>query len=75
LTRIYLGRVYGDKVRITYHDAASPQVREQFSEVLEMAEDRYWPPPLVLIDDRVVMAGEVDAYRIAAWVNQALDES
>jgi disulfide oxidoreductase YuzD len=64
--------VYGDKVDLSYYDAAVPAVQEQFREVLDIAVDRYLPYPLVLVDDRLVMAGHVDAYGIASLVTEKL---
>ena len=57
---------------VTYHDAALPDVRAQFVEIVENAQSRYWPFPLVIVKGRVVMAGHVDIYGIASLVNQEL---
>jgi disulfide oxidoreductase YuzD len=64
--------VYGDKVDVQYYDAALPEVQEQFREILDSARDRYLPHPLVLVEDRLVMAGHVDAYGIASMVTDKL---
>ena len=37
-----------------------------------MAGERFLPHPLVLVDDRLVMAGHVDAYGIASLVTDKL---
>jgi disulfide oxidoreductase YuzD len=71
---MYLGRVFGNQVDITYHDAALEEVREQFADALEEAANRYWPYPLVLMQGQVVMAGHIDAYRLSEWITQELRE-
>jgi len=67
-----LSRAFGDRATVTYYDAALPEVQEQFKTVLEEAAGRYLPHPLVLVEDRIVAAGHVDAYGIAAYVQQQL---
>jgi disulfide oxidoreductase YuzD len=59
-------------VNLSYYDAAVPAVQEQFREALDLASERYWPHPLVLVDDQIVMAGHVDAYGIASLVTEKL---
>ena len=67
-----MSRVYGDQVRVSYHDARFPEVQEQYHQVIEMASERFLPYPIVLIKDEAVMAGHVDAYGIASLVAQVL---
>ena len=64
--------MYGDKVDVSYYDAAVPAVQEQFREVLDLAGERYLPHPLVLVDQQLVIAGHVDAYGIASLVTEKL---
>ena len=64
--------MYGDRVDVAYYDAASPEVEERFHSTLESASERYLRLPLVLIDDRIIQAGHVDAYAIAASLAQRL---
>jgi disulfide oxidoreductase YuzD len=64
--------VYEGQVDVTYYDAALPEIREQFADVVQTAESRYWPFPLVMVDDRVVMAGHVDVYGLTSLLEQKL---
>lgn len=66
--------MFGDQVDVTYYDAALPEVKTQFADVLEQAASRYWPHPLVLFKGRVVMAGDVDAYGLSRLVAQELEQ-
>ena len=74
MVRRYMDHIFGDQVNMTYHDAAQATVQTQFREVLDQAQERYWPHPLVLVDDQIVMAGDVDAYRLVSWVEKAIKE-
>jgi disulfide oxidoreductase YuzD len=65
---------FPNQVRIEYYDAAAPEVQTQFSGVIEEAERQYWPYPLVIINDKVAMAGDVNVYRISRLVGQQLGE-
>jgi disulfide oxidoreductase YuzD len=62
-------------VDVTYYDAALPEIREQFADVVQTAESRYWPFPLVMVDDRVVMAGHVDVYGLTNLLEQRLRDN
>lgn len=42
--------------------------------VVEEAERRYWPYPLVLVDDEPVLAGDVNVYRLSRIVREQLGE-
>ena len=69
-----MDRIFGDQVSLSYYDAAQTEVQAQFREIINQAQERYWPHPLVLVDDRIVMAGDVDAYRLVSWVEKAINE-
>jgi disulfide oxidoreductase YuzD len=69
-----LARTYNGQVGVTYYDAALPEVQAQFADVVQTAQSRYWPFPLVMINDRVVMAGDVNAYRISSLVDRELND-
>lgn len=63
-------QTFPGQVSIEYYDAALPEVQTQFSEVIKDAQGRYWPYPLVMIDDEVAMAGDVNVYRISQLVSE-----
>jgi disulfide oxidoreductase YuzD len=63
---------FGDQVQVSYHDMAQQPPVTQFADVLKKAQDRYWPYPLVLIGEQIVMAGHVDVYRLAMMIEQEL---
>jgi disulfide oxidoreductase YuzD len=64
--------MFGNQINVHYHDAASPEVNAQFSGVLKEASERDWPHPLVLVNDKIVMVGDVDAYHLSGLIQQAL---
>ncbi len=66
--------MYGDQVDVSYYDAALLAVQERFREILDLANERYLPHPLVLVNDQLVMAGHVDAYGIASMVTEKLSQ-
>lgn len=47
-------------------------MQQQFARWIQEAQQKYWPYPLVIINDQVAMAGEVNAYRISRIVDQEL---
>lgn len=55
-----------------YHDAAQPAVRQQFATLIAEAEKHDWPYPLVMMNDKPVMAGYLDAYQLSVMVQQML---
>ena len=57
---------------VDYYDAAEPAVQKQFSEAIEEAQRRYWPYPLVILNDRMAAAGEVNVYHISRLIRQEL---
>jgi len=63
---------FPDQVSVEYHDAAEPAVQKQFSEAIEEAQRRYWPYPLVILNDRMAAAGEVNVYHISRLIRQEL---
>jgi disulfide oxidoreductase YuzD len=63
-------QTFPGQVSVEYYDAAQPDVQTQFSEVIQEAQGRYWPYPLVMIDDQVAMAGDVNVYRISRLVGE-----
>lgn len=64
--------MFGDRIGVRYHDAASPEVQAQFAGILKEALEHDWPHPLVLVNDRIAMVGDVDAYHLAGLIRQAL---
>ena len=69
---MYLDRIFGDRISVHYHDAASPEVQTKFAGVLMEASERDWPHPLVLVNDRIAMVGDIDAYHLSGLIRQAL---
>jgi disulfide oxidoreductase YuzD len=65
-------RTFPDQVRVEYYDAALPEVRAHFCEVVEEARQRYWPYPLVLVNDQLVLAGDVNVYRLSKFIREEL---
>lgn len=65
-------RTFPDQVRVEYYDAALPEVQAQFSQVVEEAKQRYWPYPLVLVNDQLVLAGDVNVYRLSRFIQEEL---
>jgi disulfide oxidoreductase YuzD len=63
---------FPDQVSVEYYDAAEPAVQKQFSEAIAEAQRRYWPYPLVILNDRMAAAGEVNVYHISRLVRQEL---
>lgn len=59
-------------MQVEYYDAALPGVQQQFARWIQEARTKYWPYPLVIINDQVAMAGEVNTYRISRIVEQEL---
>jgi hypothetical protein len=49
-----------------------PEVRTDFAQVVAQAREHYWPYPLVLVNERPVMAGHVDAYGLMGLLNEEL---
>jgi hypothetical protein len=45
-----------------------------FNAVVTQAQERYWPYPLVLVNDKPVMAGHVDAYGLMGMLRQELGQ-
>ena len=64
--------VFPDQVSVDYYDAAELAVQKQFSEAIEEAQRRYWPYPLVILNDRMAAAGEVNVYHISRLIRQEL---
>ena len=50
-----------------------PEVQAQFPQAIAEAQSRYWPYPLVIVNDKLAIAGDVNAYRIARMVRQELE--
>jgi len=65
-------QTFPNRVSVEYYDAARPEVQTQFSEMIDEAQKRYWPFPLVLINDEVTFAGDVSVYRISQIVDRVL---
>lgn len=65
-------RAFPDQVSVEYHDAALPEVQTQFAGAIDEAGRRYWPFPLVLLEEQVVLAGDVNVYRLSRLVREAL---
>jgi disulfide oxidoreductase YuzD len=63
---------FPDQVSVEYYDAAEPTVQKQFSEAIAEAQRRYWPYPLVILNDRMAAAGEVNVYHISRLLRQEL---
>jgi disulfide oxidoreductase YuzD len=61
-------------VQVEYYDAALPETQAEFPNVVEEAKQRYWPYPLVLVNDQPVLAGDVNVYRLAKIVREQLGE-
>lgn len=67
-------RTFPDQVRVEYYDAALPEVQAQFAHVMDEARQRYWPYPLVLVNDQLVLAGDVNVYRLSKLIREALGD-
>lgn len=59
-------------MHVEYLDAATSEVHRQYAETIEEARRRYWPFPLVLYNDQVVLAGDVNIYRLARMIHDQL---
>ena len=59
-------------MHVEYFDAATREVQAQFAETIEQARQRYWPFPLVLYNDQVVLAGDVNVYRLSRMIHDEL---
>jgi hypothetical protein len=70
---MFLNQSFGDGAQVDYHDAVLEDVRDEFPGLVDQASTLGWPYPLVLIDDRVVMVGGVNEFRIFAAVAQILE--
>jgi len=68
-------RTFPDQVSVEYHDAALPEIQAQFSQVVDEARRRYWPYPLVLVNDQLVLAGDVNVYHLSKFVRKELGEA
>jgi len=68
-------RTFPDQVSVEYHDAALPEIQAQFSQVVDEARRRYWPYPLVLANDQLVLAGDVNVYRLSKLIREELGEA
>jgi disulfide oxidoreductase YuzD len=75
LVQGYIERIYGDRVSVDYYDAAEPQVTSDFAGVVAQAQERYWPYPLVLFNDKPVMAGHVDSYGLLGLLREELGQA
>ena len=59
-------------MHVEYLDAATTTVQTQYAETIEEARQRYWPFPLVLYNDQVVLAGDVNVYRLSRLIREEL---
>ena len=60
-------------MHVAYLDAATTEVQERYAETITEARQRYWPFPLVLYNDQVVLAGDVNVYRLSRLIREELD--
>jgi len=49
-----------------------PEVQTQFASLIEEARTRYLPYPLVMVDEKLAMAGEVNVYGLSMLVSRKL---
>ena len=49
-----------------------PEVQTQFASVIGEAGNRYLPYPLVIVDEKLAMAGEVNVYGLSMLVSRKL---
>ncbi len=49
-----------------------PNVQDEFSAVLELAKDKDWPYPLVLMNGSPIIAGSAEYYQIAPVLAKTL---
>jgi disulfide oxidoreductase YuzD len=63
---------FPDQVSVEYYDAAEPAIQKQFAEAINEAQRRYWPYPLVILNERMAAAGEVNVYHISRLIRQEL---
>jgi len=68
-------RTFPDQVRVEYYDAALPEIQAQFSQIVDEARRRYWPYPLVLVNEQPVLAGDVNVYRLSNLIREELGEA
>ncbi len=64
----HLRRRYGDAVQVEYYDLANDSNRAKFPEIVKTIEEDDLPVPLVAIDGVPRMAGGVDFWTIAEFI-------
>jgi disulfide oxidoreductase YuzD len=67
-----LHHTFPDQVSVEYYDTAQAAVQEQYAEAIQEAQRRYWPYPLVILNDKMAAAGEVNVYHISRLIRQQL---
>ncbi|HHX45604.1 MAG TPA: DUF1462 family protein [Chloroflexi bacterium] len=67
-----MGRLYGDRMRVDYLDAARPADQPRVKALLEHVSGRYMFYPMVFIGDELVMAGSAEYYEVLYAVRDAL---
>ncbi len=73
MTREYLQRLYGDRVRVQYDDVADLQAFERHKARLAKAASGYRIYPLVFINDDLVSAGNAEPYQVLRQVQRYLE--
>ncbi|GIV97728.1 MAG: hypothetical protein KatS3mg057_2385 [Herpetosiphonaceae bacterium] len=67
-----LGRLYGDAVRVSYHNLDDPQEREALQELLAAFAEEGWPLPVTLIDGEPLFVGGLQPARLVVEVARKL---
>jgi len=66
-------REYGRAVSMEYVELATPEAREEYRKVIQLARKKYLRFPLVMMEDELVYHGSLDYYSLSAAIKTRLN--
>lgn len=74
-TRFYLGRMYGDSVRVDYYDVADPEEQRASQHLLDKVDDQGTYYPMVFVDGELMLSGSAEFYHVLRAVQEVIQPS
>lgn len=71
-TRFYLGRMYGERVRVDYYDVANPEEQQAAQHLLDTVDDPGAYYPLVFVDGKLMITGSAEFYHVLRAVQEVV---
>lgn len=68
-------REYGSAVSMEYIELATPEAREQYQEIVQLARKRYLRFPLIMMGGELIYHGSFDYYSLSAAIKMRLSEA